>query len=227
MKLKRYKKDSELYGIIGLGRFGFSLAKTLANAGHDILVLDSDEKKITAAGAFTENAFVVDTLSRENLEICGVQNCDTVIVCIGEQIDTSILTTLTVLRLGVKQVIAKATTEEQGVVLETLGAKVIYPESDMAVRLANTLIAPHILEYIALSPEVNIVEMRLTARVEGRTVVDLDIRRNFGINIIAVKHEEKLSIDILPTTVLHDGDTLTVIGRTDALSRFEEFLGKA
>jgi len=227
MKLKRHKKDSELYGIIGLGRFGFSLAKTLADAGRDILVLDSDEKKITAAGAFTENAFVVDTLSRENLEICGVQNCDTVIVCIGEQIDTSILTTLTVLRLGVKQVIAKATTEEQGAVLETLGAKVIYPESDMAARLANTLIAPHILEYIALSPEVNIVEMRLTSRVEGKTVVDLDIRRNFGINIIAVKHGENLSIDILPTTVLHDGDTLTVIGRTDALARFEEFLGKA
>ena len=69
--------------------------------------------------------------------------------------------------------------------------------------------------------------MRLTSRVEGKTVVDLDIRRNFGINIIAVKHGENLSIDILPTTVLHDGDTLTVIGRTDALARFEEFLGKA
>lgn len=224
MKLKRTRKDSELYGIIGLGRFGFALAKALADVGKDIVVLDQNEAKINAASAFTENAFVVDDLTRENLETCGVQNCDTVVVCIGERIDTSILTTLTVLRLGVKQVIAKATTEEQGAVLETLGAKVVYPEHDMAVRLANHLIAPHILEYIALSPEINIIELSLTPRVNGMTVAELDLRKRFGLNIIAIKQDDQITTDIFPGTRLVTDSSLTVIGKKDGFLRFEAYL---
>jgi trk system potassium uptake protein TrkA len=108
------KKKTELYGIIGLGRFGFALAKSLAEAGREVLVVDSDERKIREATAFTDSAFVVSVLSSENLQQIGVQNCDIVVVCIGEKIDTSILTTLTVLQLGVKRVISKATSAEQG-----------------------------------------------------------------------------------------------------------------
>ena len=106
-KKKNTKNKETLYGIIGLGRFGFALAQSLAEAGKEILVIDRDQGKINAAAAFTDNAFCIDNLTRENLETVGLADCDIVVIAIGEQIDTSILTTLTVLRLGVGRVIAR------------------------------------------------------------------------------------------------------------------------
>lgn len=221
---KKNKKEQTLYGVIGLGRFGFALAEALAASGRELLVIDRDQNKINAASAFTDNAFCMDNLSRENLEAVGVAECDVVVIGIGEQMDTSILTTLTVLRLGVGRVIAKARSEEQGEVLTTLGAEVVYPEKDMAIRLANRLTAPHILEYISLSPEIDIMEIALTERVAGKSVLELDVRKRFGLNIIAVKQAGILSTEILPTTVLSAKDSLTVIGRTDAIHTFEAYL---
>lgn len=223
-KKKKSKVKETLYGIIGLGRFGFALAQSLAAAGKEILVIDRDQDKINEAASFTDNAFCIDNLTKENLETVGVSDCDIVVIAIGEQIDTSILTTLTVLRLGVGRVIAKACSEEHGEVLTTLGAEVVYPEKDMAIRLAHRLTAPHILEYISLSPEIDIMEIALTYKVAGKTVLELDVRKRFGLNIIAVKQEGRLSTEILPTTVLAAQDSLTVIGKTDAIHRFENYL---
>lgn len=223
-KKKNTKKKETLYGIIGLGRFGFALAQSLAKSGKEILVIDRDQDNINAAAAFTDNAFCIDKLTRENLETSGIADCDIVVVAIGEKIDISILTTLTVLRLGVGRVIAKASSEEQGEVLTTLGAEVVYPEKDMAIRLAHRLTSPNILEYISLSPEIDIMEIALTNIVAGKTVQELDMRKRFGLNIIAVKQNGKLTTEILPTTVLSAADSLTVIGKTEAIRRFENHL---
>ena len=107
-------KGSIEFGIIGIGRFGFALAKTLIGAGKEVIVLDSDENKVKQIRSYTDNAFVVKNLSKETLEETGIQNCETVFVCIGEKMDVSILTTLNVINMGVKRVIAKANTYEQG-----------------------------------------------------------------------------------------------------------------
>ena len=127
-----YKSVVE-FGIIGIGRFGFSLAKALIEAGRDVIVLDCDENKIKNIRSLTDNAFVVNNLDKETLQETGIQNCETVFVCIGEKIDVNILTTLNVINLGVPRVISKAITYEQGCVLEKIGAEVVYPESDMAI----------------------------------------------------------------------------------------------
>ena len=219
------KKKWELYGIIGLGTFGFSLAKSLAEAGREVLVVDSDERKIREATAFTDSAFVVSVLSGENLQEVGVQNCDIVVVCIGEKIDTSILTTLTVLQLGVKRVISKATSEEQGCVLEKIGAEVVYPERDMAFREAKKLLAPRVLEYISLDEETDISEIELTKMADGVNVRDFDLRRRFGLNIIAVRRDEGLTTEIVPQMILNMGDVLAVIGKQENIRNFEEYLG--
>jgi trk system potassium uptake protein TrkA len=219
------KRSSELYGIIGLGRFGFALAKSLADSGRDVLVVDSDEQKIRKATAFTDNAYVVGTLTKENLEEIGVQNCDTAVVCIGERIDTSILTTLTVLQLGVRRVISKATSAEQGSILEMMGAEVVYPERDMALRVAKKLIAPHVLEYISLSDDTDISEIELTAKEGGRTIEQLNLRKRFGLNIIAVRHADKLETEIDPKRQLQKGDLLVVIGKCTNINKFEQYLG--
>lgn len=218
------RKDSKLYGILGLGRFGSALARALADSGEEVLVVDREQAKITAAGEYTENAYVTGELSRENLEAIGVQNCDVVVVAIGERLDTSLLTTMNVLKLGVKRVIAKAQSEEHGALLELMGAEVVYPEHDMAVRLAGKLMAPHILEYISLSNEIDIMEIEITEKAANRSVIELNVRGNFGLNIIALKHDGVITTEIYPTTALALGDTITVIGTRQAVGRFEDYL---
>ncbi len=222
---KKYKKKSDkLYAVIVLGRFGFALAEELAAKGCDVMVLDRDRAVIEAASEFTDNAFVVDGLTRENLAAAGVADADVAVICIGSQIDVSILTTLTVIRLGVPKVIAKATSAEQGEVLRLLGAEVVYPERDMALRLAGKLISPNILEYISLSDEIDIMEIKLSEKVDGKTVIELNLRSRYGLNIIARRHGDTISTDILPNMVLHAEDSITVIGKTDMIHKFENDL---
>lgn len=131
--MKKIKPVS--FGVIGLGRFGTALAKSLAESGKEVIVIDCNEDKVRELRHFTEHAFVAENLTKETLEEIGIQNCDTVIVCIGEKIDTSILTTLHVVSLNVPHVIAKALSQDQGAVLEKIGAEVVYPERDPCVSV--------------------------------------------------------------------------------------------
>ena len=222
MAIKRKKSDKLLYAVVGLGRFGFALAEELAGKGCDVLAIDRDRSMVDAASDFTDNAFVVDEMTRENLEATGISDADVAVICIGDKVDVSILTTLTVIRLGVPKVIAKATSREQGEVLNLLGAEVVYPERDMALRLAGKLISPNILEYISLNDEIDIMEIKLSEKVEGKTVIELNLRSRYGLNIIARRHGDVLSTDILPNMVLHAADSITVIGKTDSIHKFEE-----
>lgn len=212
------------YGIIGLGRFGFSLATTLAEAKKEILVLDSSENKIKQIRHLTDNAFVVGDLTKEVLEESGIQNCETVIICIGEKVDVSILTTLNVISMGVPRVIAKAISFEQGKILEKIGAEVIYPERDMAVRLANRLLSSRVMDYIALSDDLTITEFKLTSKLTGQTVKQAGIRNKYKLNIIALMHENQTTTDITPELVLNENDILVVVGNKENINKFESYL---
>ena len=221
---KKIQKDEQLYAVIGLGRFGFALAEELAKRGKDVLAVDREREIINRAAEFTDNAFVTDALKAENLAACGVGEADVAVIGIGAKIDVSILTTLNVMKLGVKRVIAKATSEEQGEVLTRLGAEVIYPERDMALRTAGKLASPHILEYISLSDTVDIMELTLTPRVDGRTVLELNVRQKWGLNIIAIRRGGEVNISITPQTKVSENDTLAVVGKTEDIARFEAYL---
>jgi len=226
MKKKKNNKrnSSQLYAVIGLGRFGFALAEDLAKKGKEVLVIDRDRARIDAASEFTQNAFIMDELTADNLTEAGAGEADVAIIGIGEHLDVSVLTTLTVIKLGVKRVIAKAKTAEHGEILSLLGAEVVYPEHDMALRLAGKLVSPNILEYISLSDSVDIMELQLTGKVEGKTVIELGVRPNYHLNIIAIRHEGDITTDIYPTTPLYAEDTITVIGKTADIRRFEAYL---
>ena len=221
---RKTPKDEQLYAVIGLGRFGFALAEELAKKGKDVLVIDKDREKINRAAEFTDNAFVVDGLTIDNLAECGIGDADVAVIGIGSKIDVSILTALNVMKLGVKRVIAKATSREQGEVLERLGAEVIYPEHDMAIRLAGKLVSPYILDYISLSDTVDIMELSLTPRVDGKTVLELNVRQKWGLNIIAIRHDGEMTTSILPTTTVRAKDTIAVIGKTEDIRKFEAYL---
>lgn len=197
--MKNWK--SSAFGVIGLGRFGTALALTLAEAGKDVIVVDRNEDKVKELRNYTEYAFVADNLTKETLQEIGIQNCDTVIVCIGEKIDACILTTLNVVSLGVPHVIAKAISSDQGTVLEKIGAEVVYPERDMAIRLGKRLISNHhVLDFIALNNEIEVQQIQATDRIAGISVEDLDLRRKYGLNIIAIETNGTTDIEISPTT---------------------------
>ncbi len=219
--MKKKKINKEIFGIIGLGRFGFALATELAAKGYELVVVDKDEDKVNRAAEFTDNAYIVHSLTKESLMQVGIHECDTVIVGIAEQIDVCILTTLHLKRLGVRRIIAKATSEEQGDILEMMGAEVVYPERDMAIRLASRLVAPNLLEYIELSEDINIIEIEVTPKIEGQTILSLNIRKNYNLNIVAVKHNELVDTEFSPNFEFTAGDTITVIGRKENIQRFE------
>ena len=214
------------FGVIGLGRFGFALASTLAEAGREVLVLDNNENKIRQIRSYTDNAFVVGELTKEALEEAGVGNCDTVIVCIGEKVDTSILTTLNVISMGVPRVIAKALSPEQGLILEKIGAEVIYPEHDMAIHLAHMLLSSRVMDFISLNDNISIAELKLTSKLAGQSVLKADLRRKFKLNIIAIVHNNKTTTDITPELILDENDVIVVVGNEEDIKRFEHYIFK-
>ena len=182
------KNEKPSYGIIGLGRFGYALAEDLAEAGYDLVVLDRDEEKIREIREYTDNAFVVSNLEKKTLLDTGIQNCDVAVVCIGEQMDISILTTLNLVSMKIPTVIARATSAEHGVILEKLGAEVVYPERDMAVRLASRLETARMLDFVQLSEKINVMKMHIPTHAIGKTVMEVNFRGRFDLNIIGIEN---------------------------------------
>ena len=212
---------SESYGIIGLGRFGTALAQKLAEAGREEIVVDRCEYKVKELRRYTDFAYVADELTKEVLEEIGIQNCDTVVVCIGEKIDTSILVTLNVVNLGVKRVIAKAISRDQGEVLEKIGAEVVYPERDMALRLAKKMLVSSVMDSITLDNNVEISEVMVPTRVIGKSLEETRFRQKTGLNIIAIQHKGITETEISPGYIFAEGDILVVIGKSENVSRYE------
>ena len=218
--MKRQLK-TDIYGVIGLGRFGTALVKTLAEAGKEVIAIDKNEEKVKAVRRYTDYAFVVDNLSEEAIKETGMQNCGTVTVCIGEQVDISILTTMLVIKLGVPQVIAKAASEVHGEVLKRLGATVVYPEADMAVRIGKRLISGNLLDYIALDDGVEVRRIAVGGKLLGRTIRELDVRKVYGINIIAVERDHRTDVEFAADYKFAEGDTVSVVGKVEKIDRFE------
>lgn len=217
------KTDKNTYGIVGLGRFGTALALELAAAGAEIIVLDRDEEKVRELRDYTENAFVVKSLDKKTLAETGIQNCDVGAVCISEHMDSSILTTLNLVSLGVPLVVSKASSPEHGEILEKLGAEVVYPERDMAIRLAHRLEVSKMLDYIQLSEKLNISKLMVPEKMVGQTVLQVDLRKNFGVNIIAVENGKTLLESVVPDYTFRTGDILFLSGSRANLNQLADW----
>lgn len=220
------KKNTTAYGIVGLGRFGEALARELAKSGAELLVIDRDEERVREMRELTENALVVNTLDKKTLAETGIQNCDIAIVCIGEHMESSILTTLNLVSLGIPSVISKATSPEHGEILTRLGAEVVYPERDMAERLANRLVNNSVLDFIQLSEKINISKLLTPDALIGRTVQELDLRSHFNLNIIAIQNGADVLEHVVPTYRFQTGDILIVSGNKEGIQRFSEWANR-
>ncbi|NBD27705.1 potassium channel family protein [Paenibacillus glycinis] len=210
------------YAVIGMGRFGSSVAQELSDLGFEVLAIDVSEQKIQEASNWVTHAVAVDSTDEEALRSLGLRNFDVVVVAIGEDIQASILTTLILKELGVPELIVKAQNELHGKVLNKIGAdKVVFPERDMGLRVAHHLISPNILEYIELSNDYSIVEMKAPDFTIGRNLMQLDIRARFKCNVLAIKKGTEMNIAPSAENVIQEDDVLVIVGKTEDLSELE------
>ncbi|GAB2675984.1 potassium channel family protein [Paenibacillus thermoaerophilus] len=212
----------KLFAVIGLGRFGSSVARTLANQGYEVLAIDSEEDRVQQLSDIVTHAVQADATDEETLRALGLRNFDVVVVAIGQDIQSSILTTLILKDMGVGTIVAKAQNELHGKVLQKIGAdRVIYPERDMGQRVATHLISPNVIDYIELSDDYSIQELKPTGRMIGKSLRELDIRAKFGCNVMAVKSGDRMDIAPQADVLITSEDVLVVVGKNEDLHRME------
>lgn len=211
--------------VIGLGRFGGSIVKELNALGMDVMAIDTNEARVNEYADIATHAVIADTTDENVLKSLGIRNFDHVIVAIGDNIQASILTTLILKDLGVKKVTAKAQNDYHAKVLNKIGADtVVHPERDMGRRIAHNLSSNSVLDYLELSDQHSILEMKAGETLQGQTILKLDIRANYGLNIIAIKRGKEIIVSPDPNDTILLGDILIVIGHDNDLNRFEKKL---
>ena len=207
--------------VIGLGRFGGSIVRELISQGANVMAIDSSQERVDDFAQIATQAVVADTTDESVIKSLGLWNFEHVIVAIGEDIQSSILTTLILKELGVPQITAKANNDYHEKVLRKIGADfVVHPERDMGIRIANNMLSSNVLDYLELSDEHSIMEIRVSDRIAGRSLVDLDIRAKYDINIVGIKRGEQILISPSPTDPFLIGDILLVIGADVDINRF-------
>ena len=213
--------SKQQYAVIGLGRFGISVARRLHEAGQEVLGIDVNEERIDDAELYVTHAVIADSTDEKALAAIGIRNFDCVIVAIGNDIQSSILTVMILKDLGVKKVIAKALGKLHGKVLDRIGADwIVYPERDMGERVANQLLSPNMLNYIELSKEYNIEEIMIPERMAEKSLRELNIRAKYNVSAIAVFRDGNIIISPSPDELIHKGDLLVMIGNREDLAEF-------
>lgn len=210
------------FAVIGLGSFGSNVAKTLYEKGNEVLAVDKDKEKIEEVKSYVSHAVSMDSADKENLQALGIQDMDVVVVSLGPEMESSILTVLYLHEIGAKRIVAKALTEDHAKVLDAVGAtEVIYPEKDMAIKTALKLSNPNILEYLPLISGFEIQEIAPPEKFIGKCLRELDLRNKYGIQVIAIKELIPEKITYIPRAdfVIKDSDILIIMGEEKQLAK--------
>lgn len=217
---------SETYAVVGLGRFGSSLLESLISDGQEVLAIDNNTEMIQNYMGLATHAVIADAQDEESLRELDLASFDHVIVAIGHNQQASILATIILKDIGCKHVIAKAENNLHARVLNKVGAdEVVRPEHEMAQQVANRLVSPNLLNYISLSDDYSIGEIKITNfSFINQSLADLDIRSKYGLNVIAVKAHDQLSVSPEADYVLNIGDVLTVIGTSENVQKFDRLV---
>lgn len=211
------------FAVIGLGRFGGSVCRELYTMGHEVLAIDTNDERVNDFARYSTHAVVANATDENVLKSLGIRNFEHVVVAIGDNIQASILCTLLLKEMDVKQVWVKAQNKYHHKVLDKIGAdRIIHPEQDMGVRIAHYLVSEKIIDYIELSPDYSIVELLATGKVANHTITDLDIRAKYGCTILGIKNGEDILISPAPDHTVKNNDILIVIGHNRDLKRFED-----
>ncbi|MCG7342720.1 TrkA family potassium uptake protein [Sporosarcina sp. ACRSL] len=209
--------------VIGLGRFGGSIVRELVSLNADVMAIDISPDRVDDFAQIATTAVAADTTDESALRSLGIRNFEHVVVAIGENIQASILTTLILKEVGVKRITVKAQNDYHAKVLQKIGAdQVVHPERDMGKRIANNLVSNNILDYLELSDEYSIVEIRANEKLAGYTLIDLDIRAKYGVNIVAIKRGTHILVSPQAIEEIELDDILIVIGSDLDIHTFEK-----
>ncbi|MBQ4541784.1 MAG: TrkA family potassium uptake protein [Clostridia bacterium] len=218
------KKDYNDYVVIGLGRFGKSLALNLAEQGKRVLAIDNLLSNVEEVEGSVTHAAIADVTQKEVLKSLGVQNFDCAVICIGGGITASMLATLGCKELGVKYIIAKAQNEQHKALLEKVGADlVIFPEVFMSKKLSLALSDPYSNEILKLSDKYKIVEIKCPAKWDRKTIIELNVRKKFNITVIFIKRDGEI-IEPTPELIFEKGDSLIIAGNEKNIEAIENKL---
>lgn len=212
------------FAVIGLGKFGTSLATTLARLGAEVLAVDIDEDRVREISSVVTTAVQADATQENNLKDLGLRNFDAVIVAVSA-FEASLMVTLRLKEMGCKRVVVKASSDEHGKILEKVGAdRIIFPEKDMGERVGFSLVSGSIIDHIDLSPEYSVFEVEVTGKLAGRTLRNLNLRHKMGVNVVALKRQDQLHVSIDPDEPLREGDVLVAVGPQASARRLSEAL---
>jgi trk system potassium uptake protein len=222
MEGKEERLLKKQFVVIGLGRFGSAVCRELNMLGNEVLAIDINEDRVNNMINDSTTAVVANVTDENTLKSLGIRNFDLAIVAIGEDMQSSIHCTLLLKEMGIV-VWVKAQNSYHHKILEKIGAdRVIHPEQDMGIRVAHQLNSENIIDFIELSKDYSILELKATEKINQKSLIQLDIRAKYGCTILAIKRGEQINISPLPNDILHQGDTLVVMGSNLDLQRFEE-----
>lgn len=209
------------FAVIGIGRFGASVAAELYKMGHEVLAIDTREVRIDGIVDRVTHAVVADSTNEAALKSLGITNFDVVIVAIGQDIQASILTTLVLKEMGVRYIVTKALSEQHGKVLQKIGAdRIVFPERDMGIRVANNLAATDVIDFIELSPDFSIVECVAAAEMVGKTLREMDLRAKFGVTVLAIRTvDNNINVSPAASDKIQAGDLLIIVGENTNLKK--------
>ncbi|RBP46646.1 potassium channel family protein [Garciella nitratireducens] len=210
------------FAVIGLGRFGNSLATTLYKMGNEVIAIDIDEEKVENIAEQVTYAVQADATDENILKSIGLKNIDVAVITMASNLEASILATLSAKELGIEKVYAKAMNDQHSKVLYKIGAdKVFLPERDMGIRVAHTLATTNIFEMIELDPEHSIIEINAPEKWDNKTLDEMDFRAKYGVNVIAIKRGKKFNISPIAEDIIKKGDILVVLGENKAIEKLE------
>ncbi len=214
------------FAVIGMGRFGQSVVEELINREADVLVIDKDPERIAKMSKIATHAVTLDSTDVASLKEVGISSIDHVIVAIGKDLQSSILTTLILKDMGVAQITVKVQNPDHAKVVDKLGAdEIIQPELQSGKRLASKIISDNVLDYIDLNESHSFIVVSATSKIIDSTIINLDVRSKFNINIVAIRRNGDIIIPS-PADALESGDSLLLIGSNNDLEKFNDWLRK-
>jgi trk system potassium uptake protein len=214
------------YAVVGLGKFGATVARSLHERGHEVVAVDRDRSRVQDVRDSCTQAIEANCTEQDTLRALGIQDSDAVVVSLGERMDASILVTLYLRELGVKEIVVKAVSEDHGKILHLIGAtEIVHPERDTARRVARGLGLRSIVEYLPLAADSSLVEVHVPRDFVGKTLAELEIRKRYQVLVVAIKRGEGLLIATGGDERLQPGDVLVLVGRDADLDRVGRLAG--
>ncbi len=208
--------------VIGCGRFGQSVARTLYKLGNEVLAIDKSAENVQDISEEVTHAVQADVMDEGVLKELGLRNFDVAVVAIGSNLEASIFATLLAKEVGVKKVVTKAQSELHGKLLSKIGAdKVVFPERDMGIRVAHNLVSTNILDFIELSPDYGILEITALQEWENKALSQLRLSTKYGLNVMVIKKGKEVIVPPSASDVVEKDDILVVIGSTKDINRVE------